>query len=259
MRNLEARLRELECDVALPALPDTVVRVLELSARQSTSMAELAAVLKADPALASRILSVANSAYYGFPRRVGSLQLALTLLGMREIRRIAIAESLLRGWERVAAGLLDPRRFWEHSVCVGFLAERLGGGVDEAFVAGLLHDVGILALAVMAPEAGARLYGWGNREPLPQTEQGEVGFDHAELGAWLASRWSLPPLICDAILAHHGPAEVGALGQCVGEAEDAAWAEGAGAWGSAEAARTRGELGAVVEEARAFFAALTAG
>lgn len=249
-------LKKLETDAVLP---DNVLKILEVLANRDTSMTRLSDLLELDPLLASRVVAVATSAYKWVPRDIESDQLIFTLLGVKEIRRIVLTDTFLRCWGRVATALLDQKTFWEHCVCVAFLSEKLAGKcgeADEAFAAGLLHDIGIIALATAVPEIVSPLYGHGASEPALSKEQSYLGFDHGELGAWLASRWKLSREVSHAVLCHHGSGDGCALAQCLSRAERIVWALGAGAWGRTfDVLPSGNELESVLEDAKGFFAA----
>ena len=130
-------------------------RVLELTEGDKFSAHELATVIPSDQALSAKMLPLSNSAYYGFPRRISTVRDAVVLLGFRAVRSATLASCVI---DALPPGqVLDYERFWHFSVSVGMLAELLGRAErihqDEAFTAGVLHNVGRLALDQRLPQA----------------------------------------------------------------------------------------------------------
>ncbi|NLE27879.1 MAG: HDOD domain-containing protein, partial [Clostridiaceae bacterium] len=205
LRNVTRLVREIE---SLPALPETIRRVRESASDSTVSVKEVGKIISGDPAVAAKVLSVANSAAYGFSHRVDSVSHAVSLLGLREtyslVLALAIAD-IMKGSKG-----FDYKRYWEQAVnCAAasrLLAEEHGrtdnGGT---FTAGLLHNLGKLALAHVAPGAypqiGADLYG----QDLIAAEQKIFGLAHPEAGYELALHWDLPEHVAEAIRFHHTP------------------------------------------------------
>ncbi len=194
----------------LPALPITVAEVLTLTEDPSANMEQVSEIIQHDPALTAKVLRVSNAPYYGMRQYVGTLRLALVLLGVREVRNIVLGVSV---FDMLHGGKLDAmllREFWDHSVQVGGITKKLAtelypGLQGEDFVSGLLHDMGkILFLRQFRPkyeEVFQASGGCGNRLCAMETET--FGFDHADGAAALASHWNLPQTLKDALWCHH--------------------------------------------------------
>ncbi len=206
-----ARLdRVISCVGDLPALPDIVAQVLSITEDPSAAMSRISETVQRDPALTAKILKVSNSAYYGMKQYVGTLKLALVILGVREVRNIVLGISV---FEKLGDGRVDSlilRNLWGHSVRVGGLSKRLGtalalGLEGEDFISGLLHDVGKIALIRQLGPGYMRIFkaSGGHSEPLCMLEQETFGFDHADAAAALASHWNLPKTLGDAMWCHH--------------------------------------------------------
>ena len=165
--------------------------------------------LHGEPVLAARVLKVANSPYYGQSGRVGSVQRALQLLGLSAIRGIAAAGALDRLLPSKAGHPFDPVRFRRHSGAVACaaqaLARRLGTGIEgEAFLAGLLHDIGILLLVKAdAPLMAAFQAAPGDDAQQQAAEQAHFGLSHEAAGAVLIDAWALPAWLKSTVAAHH--------------------------------------------------------
>jgi HD-like signal output (HDOD) protein len=187
----------------LRPLPAVAARVLRVAEGDRFSAQELAQVIGADPALTAKLLRLANSAYYGFARRISTVRDAVVLLGFRAVRSAALASSIIDALP--GSTLVEPTQLWRFSVTVGMLAEVLarahGRHQDEAFTAGVLHNIGRLALDQHRPEAlqaaRRRAAEWG--VTVHQAERALLGFSDADLGAGLATHWNLPEELVDAV------------------------------------------------------------
>ena len=184
----------------------------------------LLACLHSEPALSARVLKVANSPYYGMAGRVGTVDFALRVLGLAAVRGIAAAGCLDRALPPRAGQAFDPARFRLHSLAVACAAQQLSRALNadidgEAFMAGLLHDIGLLlmarahpaAMATFAPPAGLA------EGAALALERAHFGVDHAACAGLLVEAWQLPPWLRAALVIHHGalgrlPAESGVCG-----------------------------------------------
>lgn len=203
------RLKRIE---VVPALPDILIRIWDLVGRDDTSAKQLAEVMSRDPGLTGAVLRLANSAYFGFPRKITTVTQAIVVLGFNTVQGLATGASVFRTLQLGAAGL-DPRGFLRHSLVTAAasraLASRRGaqrGGT--AFAAGILHDLGKLVIAeflndshqVIADRVGLGI-------PYEEAERAELGVTHQDVGAWFAGRWNLPGELAAAIRWHHEPEE----------------------------------------------------
>lgn len=196
----------------LPAMPQVAMRVLNFDENDSRNGAELARIVGADPGLSARLIKVSNSAYYGFARRLGTVREAVLVIGFRQVRQIVLGAALMDTWKRIVpCEGFDTDVFWEHSLMVAMAAEtaaRIAGEArpEEAFTAGILHDMGLLAMLVgdrnrmVAAIRGAR-----SGMPVIDAEREVFGFGHAEAGEALAGHWNFPEVLVAAIGRHHDP------------------------------------------------------
>jgi len=203
--------REVEAAIkALQPLPRAVMRLVELLESETATLGEVETLLKAEPVLCGKVLQIANSAYYGLPRAVSSVYQALMLLGVHAVRGIVLgvaAASTLRG-NRVVSSV--ERELWRHSVTVASNAQRIARAcrwgqrvAEDAYIAGLLHDIGAMFLA-------ARFSGVYHSliradEDRLSVERELFGYDHADIGAMIAEHWKLPERIVRVIGEHHAP------------------------------------------------------
>lgn len=194
----------------VPAVAGTVMDLLRSLDDENIDAAGLAKKIGHDPVLSARVLKIVNSPFYGIAGQVASLQEAVMVLGFSSVRRLALAVSLNHSFPLKSAGGADPRRLWRHSFCVALCAQALARMVrveaDMAFTAGLLHDIGRIALLSAEPERfAAALAARPRLDSLGAAEREVFGFDHAEFGARLLARWRLPAAIVRAAECHHRP------------------------------------------------------
>ena len=195
----------------LPPLPTSAMRVIALTKNPATSVKELEFVIGQDPALTAGILRQANSAYYGYARRISSLQEAIVRLGFHVIQGLAMSSAVapLLKTELVGYGI-EQEGLWKHSLLTAMAAKRLCQRRklpygDVAFTAGLLHDIGKLIISIYVQEVGDYLIKKVTEAQLSYVELEEkvIGFDHARVGGFLARSWNLPDNLVAAISFHH--------------------------------------------------------
>jgi len=181
-------------------------RALELVSSPDTSLLEIGAFISQDPALASRLLRTINSAIYGFPRRISSLNQALLLLGLNAVRGILLNLTVFDLMKNTMVGL------WEHSagcaIAARLIAKKKGlTDPEDASLYGLLHDVGKSILLLRWPKVYARALSEAKVKDLSisDTEAAHFEVNHATAGAWLAEQWSFPTKLVEVIRYHHAP------------------------------------------------------
>ncbi len=196
----------------LPALPETVMRVIRLADDPKSGTAAVAKALVSDQALAARVLKLANSAFYGSSRRIATVSDAVVILGMRTTRNLVMAASCEALLESEVAGYGLPRgALLRHSLACASAAQALAKrakyrGLEEAFVAGLLHDIGKVVMNTYQREQFSEvLTKASGGVTYAEAEQAVFGFDHAEAGACLLERWNLPLSLVSAVQYHHAP------------------------------------------------------
>ncbi len=209
------RLLQVERIAPLPALVKEILDVHENPEATAKSMAE---VIKKDQSLTSRVLRIVNSAYYGFHRKIGNTRDAVVLLGFEEIKNITLAACLMDTFPLEGVGRFQPKEFWLHSIASAYVARALASRVksltpENAFVMGLLHDIGKAVLFQHFPDTYSKVLEAADEKgtPLNEIEQQMMKIDHAEVGGIVAESWDLPTPLVRAIRLHHSPddAEVG--------------------------------------------------
>lgn len=192
----------------LPAMPAVVQELIQSFDNPALDSHRLAEKISRDPALAARVLHVANSAFYGLPRQVGSIHEAVVVLGFGTVRSLVLTAGIIGTFDHAAPGCLDRRRHWRRAlvsaVFARALAHCLRQEAETAYSAGLLHEIGLMVLDVCAPDRLAPLWQAGE-DGLIEAERAALGFDHAELGAEVAQRWKFPAAIEEAIRYHYQP------------------------------------------------------
>ncbi len=214
----DARLESLVRRVKdLPALPEAVTRVMHLTNDPKAGASDIARALASDQALTARALKLANSAFYGGSRRIGTVSEAVVTLGMRTTRNLVMATGCQEMLERAVSGYALPRgALWRHSLACATAAQALAvragfRQAEEAFVAGLLHDIGKVVLNTYLKEQFVRvlLRASAGDVTFNEAEREILGFDHAEAGACLLERWKLPASLVSAVRFHHAPGGAG--------------------------------------------------
>ncbi len=193
---------------ALPALPETVSRVREAMLDPRSSIPDVAGIILLDPPIAAKVLSVANSAAYGFPQRVDDLNLAVSLLGLKETYSLVLSCAVLNLFRHSKS--FDYRVFWMESMCCAAASRIVAKACSRrnlfgVFSGALLHDLGRAALAQVAPEAYCGIDSYQLHGELVAAEEELLGISHPEAGYALASHWELPPEIAEPIRFHHTP------------------------------------------------------
>lgn len=176
-----------------------------------TSALELAQVLSTDQALTAKLIKISNSAYYGFARRVSTVREAVLVLGFKQVRQVAVGASIMNTFRasRPDEGF-DLDLFWGHSVAVAVAAESVAKKTrqakpEDAFTAGILHDIGRLAIRQVMPdkfEEAVALARTGQCS-LHAAEQSITGVSHDEVGRALGEKWKFPAHLIDAVAGHH--------------------------------------------------------
>lgn len=195
----------------LPALAAVVTKVMT-AVIEETSAKEIAELIEKDASITSRVLKVVNSAYYGLSGHVSTVSQAVPILGIKVIKNIVLTFSVMDIFAQGKGRGVDFKKLWEHSFTTAAATRRLAmrggyGDPEEALVAGLLHDIGMLLFVKHGQEDYAQVEEMAKMSgrSLVSVEQEVMGIDHAELGALLAEKWQLPEVLVAPIRYHHNP------------------------------------------------------
>jgi len=197
----------------LPAMPQILVKLLGHLQADDLGMQELAALIAKDAGMTGKLLTVANSSAYHRGNRAANLEQSLVSLGTDMIKTLVISDSVFQTFNNFPhSGSTDLRAFWKNSLAAAVIARDVARRMDyqhleEAYLAGLLHNVGRLALLATAPKEYGFNFTALDDEDLCAVEQRTLQITHAEAGAWLVERWQLDSFLADAILYHHESSE----------------------------------------------------
>lgn len=195
---------------ALATLPEVTAKIIQTVEDPKSTAAKLHEIVTHDPALVTRILKVVNSAFYGLPGQIGSVERAIVLLGLNAVKNIAVAASI---GQLFRAGKVCPgfsaRDLWTHCIAVGVAARDLAKQMkcpigEEAFLAGMIHDVGILIELQVFPQQLGQVCEQARSGEVSfcDLEKQIIGMDHQQLGATLAEQWKFPRS-CQLVAGYH--------------------------------------------------------
>jgi HD-like signal output (HDOD) protein len=197
----------------LPSIPKVMLEVQALLRSESHNTVKLAGIVGKDQGLTTKILMVANSPLYGLQRKVSSLEFAIMLLGVNEVSNIVTALSLAEAIKVDNVKGLNFMEFWKHSMLVGTaskdIAKRLGyfDLSGDAFVGGMLHDLGIQLTARYFPKQFEKVVDTVKSDGtnFQDVEAKYLGLSHQEIGGFISRRWNLPPHLINSLMFHHNP------------------------------------------------------
>ncbi|NLY01811.1 MAG: HDOD domain-containing protein [Rhodopirellula sp.] len=239
-------LKRLLTTEQLPAMPQSALRLLELSRDPGTGPREFAIPIESDPGLTMQVLRFVNSSYFGFRNEISNVRQAITLVGMRTIKNFTLWSAVFSLIPNPKCGCFDLKSLWQDSLRRAIFARRMATllGVqesEEAFAAALLQDMAVPLLAKEVPDAYSTLFGArsnsDSRIRLSMLEQHVFGWTHAEAAGIMARRWHLPEVFATLIeehlavdkwvsQAHAEPAKLAvAMSALLPTAEDSGWVE----------------------------------
>lgn len=194
-----------------PALPLTVTRVLDITSRPESSASDLMEAVLPDQSMCAAILKIANSAFFGRPRQVCSIEEAVVVLGFAEIRHIILTQAIFNSFHQLkGATIQEIEELWQHSLTCAITARIIAAGTsdykpNELFIAGLIHDIGKLPMIMALPG----IYSPEMNHPgqihsaLFPDEIEKFGISHEQSGLRLLNRWLFPEPLCVAVGYHH--------------------------------------------------------
>ncbi|MCB1876691.1 MAG: HDOD domain-containing protein [Chromatiales bacterium] len=216
----------------LATLPQAFITILSVLDSPVSGAEEIADALGTDTALASRLLQLANSAYYSARRKISSLQQAVSLVGLRKLRNLVLGAAVMEAFRDLNPAFISLSRFWRHSLHCASVARELalpveGLDADSAFLAGLVHDVGVLVICDQLPHYAREIILMSDAMQCStiEAERELLKFDHADLGGALLENWQFPADIVTACSHHHPTLETQSqdlLSHCVALANLAA-------------------------------------
>ena len=195
----------------LPSLPAVVMDLIVAMGNDGVSADQLATRIARDPSLSAKMLRLANSPFYGMPGRVSTVSDATKVMGLRMLRSVALAASVIDSFPAAACRILDFQAYWRHCVgtalCAQSLAQAARVDASIAFTLGLLHDIGRLLLASRFSQEYADVLRCQQEYGIVahEAENEVLGTNHAVIGGCIAEHWRFAPEFCKAIVEHHAP------------------------------------------------------
>jgi len=203
------KLEDLLAGAQLPALPQSAIRLLELSQDPDNGPTEYATPIESDPGLAGQVLRFVNSSYFGFSREISSVRLAITLVGIRTIKNFALWSAVFSLMPNPKCGPFDLKSLWQDSLRRALFARHVGKWLglrdaEDLFAAALLQDMAIPLLARELPDRYLQLITGrnGGKRRLSELEREAFGWTHAQAAGYMARSWSLPEEFAILIEAH---------------------------------------------------------
>jgi putative nucleotidyltransferase with HDIG domain len=210
-------LQFIEGKKCLSAMPESSIRILKLVQDPNFKMEQLIKLVKQDAAIAARIIQVVNSAAYAKTHRITQLDRATIYLGVNTVKEIAMTTAVASACKPAVIGKYSTRDLWDHSVGVAVLSREFALRTREldpelAFLAGILHDIGLLLSAQSETQTSEEVFtdAEDGKTRFKDVEKSYFGFDHCELGAKLAEAWQFPDEVAAAIRWHHAPSDASA-------------------------------------------------
>lgn len=197
----------------LATIPQNAMQIIHIINNPDSSIKEISNLIERDAPLTTKILKIANSPFIGYPGQVVSLQRAITILGLNQIKNIVLAIALYSSFINFEnSENFDREKFWLHSFGTGQIARHLCAAiglhfVGEEFVGGVIHDVGKIILDQYFPREFKQIIEMSKKEKISliNAERKVLGADHAELGEWLLKHWQFPKALTEVVRYHHEP------------------------------------------------------
>lgn len=205
-------VRELISNVnAISSTPRIYSRLNDAINHPRTAIKDIARIISEDPGLTARLLKLANSSLYGFPK-IDSISRALTLIGTRELRDLTLATTVIQSFADIPEDQINVESYWKHCLACGTYARNIAvylrePSVEKFFVGGILHDIGQLVMCALIPKTVCTVYARGDQNAIFSIEQESLGFDHAHLGSELLSAWEIPQNITELVAFHNNPSQ----------------------------------------------------
>jgi len=201
----------VENSVQLGSLPTIFYQINAAVEDPECSFSEIGAIISKDSALCARLLRIVNSSFFGFSSKVETITHAVTIVGMVQLRDLALATAIVNKFDGLPKNAIDMKSFWRHNISVGLAGRVIGIYLQEPnperfYVLGMLHDLGRLLLYLAVPEDMCRVLDLSAEGGLLHEAESKVlGWDHAEVGGALLRKWNLPAQMVEGVQYHHNP------------------------------------------------------
>lgn len=207
-RRLRAKVLQTKC---LPPIPQALLLLLEAIQNESTSASEVESSILRDQALTAKVMRVANSAYYGRCGKISTVSRAVVTIGLNEVQSICLCALLVDQFHTLTADQREQERLWQHAFTTAGMARTIAQwrpwiNNEEAYLLGLLHDIGRMVLMVYFPDDYHQILRMVRDEKIPCYQaEAKYGMPHTDIGKWLAIKWHLPPIYQRVLEYHHHP------------------------------------------------------
>jgi HD-like signal output (HDOD) protein len=208
------RLKSLVCKMdSLPSVPSLYLKLVEKASKPNSSLEDIGNIVNKDIAMTAQVLKLANSSFFGLGRQLSNAEEAVAYLGLDTLKALVLSVHAFSQFDKVQTGELKIEALWNHSLQVASLAKRISKlesqdpkVAEEAFTAGMLHDIGKLVLAVNLPNEYTKAIHMAHTGlALPLAELQVFGANHADVGGYLIGLWGLPVPVVEAVALHHCP------------------------------------------------------
>jgi len=210
MDTLRSLIKEVK---GLPSLPAVAVKIIEQLKIDTASMSEITDIISCDPGLTAKILRVANSSYYASPYKVDTIESALNIMGLNELKILALSFIIVKGFKKQVMDIFDHDLFWKRAIIAAVSAEvfarQMRMDKEDFFVTALLMDIGVLVMYLCKPEEYIKVLEDKkvSQISLAEAEQAVFGFDHSQVGSEILKEWGLPKNIYKPIAYHYNESE----------------------------------------------------
>ncbi len=200
----------------LPTLPQVAQKILQMTQNPDTNLLRLSGLIQEDPAIMGKVLKLANSSFYGFPKKITCISQALIILGFSQLRNLIMTISVLNIGKNKKHNKInfDVQPLWVHSLGTGIIAQSIARfynhpAADTLYIAGVLHDIGKVISFLHLSTFFTEIITHQKQQNclLYESEMEILGFGHEQIGCWLLEQWNLPPEIVNPIRYHHQPFE----------------------------------------------------
>jgi len=196
----------------LTSLPDIVMQINDMVNDPSCTVADIGNLISQDTGLTARILKIVNSPFYGFPSEIDTVSMAITIIGVRQLRDLVFSTCVVSKYRQIPEDLLNPDYFWQHSIGCALAARTIAARIklpnsERLFTNGILHDIGQLMMCIASPEKARQLLELSrdSKQPIEEFEQAVFGFTHGDVGAAIVRKWRLPEAFIEPIQFHTSP------------------------------------------------------
>jgi len=186
-------------NLELVSLPDIVFKINRMVSDPASTAADIGSLISQDTGLSMRLLKIVNSPFYGFPSAIETIPMAITVIGVKQLRDLVFTTCMINKYNKIPSNILSPDSFWSHSIATAISAQLLAKYVklsnnEHLFTCGMLHDIGLLIMAIAAPEETHQVLelSYNSNKPSHDFQMNVFGFSQGDLGAALIRKWQLP-------------------------------------------------------------------